>query len=576
MKKRILSLALTLALTLTLIPATFPASAAAGTPMPGWSSLVSVRSTTMYRGEAVMAIKADNSLWVWGTEAHGVLGTGSAEQVQTIDTPIKIMDDVLAAGIGDTNSFVLKTDGSLWVSGEFRDNRGSATLTTHRKIMDGAAFASIWYRTLLAVKTDGSLWLWDGNIDRDPAKITDEVVSAVATSTNSGYIIRTDGNLWSLENSRIGAKIMDGVASVTGTRGIDVSSDGLRHFAIKTDGSLWGWGKNVTLGSYGTLGDGTSQARAEPVKIMDGVAFISPQPDHTLAVKTDGTLWAWGNNASAGGSNPTGYGNFAPIERSRTGSSTPVQIMTGDRFIYAGAYHAVKTDGSVLRWSAAAASPFQVIDGLKLTPPESLLGGTTPPPPQPNPLDTADTWAKDHITSALAKGFVPADIQNNYRSVITRQEFARMAVEWVKYALGETDLDAIVAAHGRPEREGLTFSDTTDANILAAYRLGITAGAVAPTADAPGQFNPNGDFTRQEAATMIMNTCRAIGADISNPPTADFADLSVTVSWAQPGINFVRANGIMSGDGTNFNPTNAYTRQESIVTFNNIEPDDLP
>ncbi|MCL2004365.1 MAG: S-layer homology domain-containing protein [Oscillospiraceae bacterium] len=193
-----------------------------------------------------------------------------------------------------------------------------------------------------------------------------------------------------------------------------------------------------------------------------------------------------------------------------------------------------------------------------------------------NPLDTAASWARDHITSALEKGFVPADIQGNYTQTITRQEFARMAVEWVKYALDETDLDAIVAAHGRPEREGLTFSDTSDANILAAYRLGITAGAVAPTADAPGQFNPNGDFTRQEAATMIMNTCRAIGADISNPPTADFADLSATVGWAQPGINFVRANGIMSGDGTNFNPTNAYTRQESIITFNNIEPDELP
>ncbi|MCL2002653.1 MAG: S-layer homology domain-containing protein [Oscillospiraceae bacterium] len=200
----------------------------------------------------------------------------------------------------------------------------------------------------------------------------------------------------------------------------------------------------------------------------------------------------------------------------------------------------------------------------------------SPPPPPTDPLDSADTWAKDHIISALAKGFVPEDIQGDYTDTITRQEFARMAVEWVKYALGETDLDAIVAAHGLPERAGLTFGDTTDANILAAYRLGITAGAVAPTADVPGQFNPNGDFTRQEAATMIMNTCRAIGADTNNPPTADFADLSATVGWAQPGINFVRAHGIMSGDGTNFNPTISYTRQESIITFNNIEPDELP
>ncbi|MCL2004146.1 MAG: S-layer homology domain-containing protein [Oscillospiraceae bacterium] len=185
-------------------------------------------------------------------------------------------------------------------------------------------------------------------------------------------------------------------------------------------------------------------------------------------------------------------------------------------------------------------------------------------------LDSAASWARDHIISALAKSFVPADIQGSYGEVITRAEFCRMAVEWAKYALGETDLDAIVAERGDPDRMGDTFSDTDDPNILAAYRLGITSGA------GGGLFNPDGDFTREQAATMIMNTCRAIGADVSNPPTADFADLSVTVGWAQPGINFVRANGIMSGDGTNFNPTNVYTRQESIVTFNNIKPDELP
>jgi hypothetical protein len=73
-----------------------------------------------------------------------------------------------------------------------------------------------------------------------------------------------------------------------------------------------------------------------------------------------------------------------------------------------------------------------------------------------------------------------------------------------------------------------------------------------------------------------MNTCRAIGADVSNPPVADFADMERVASWARPGVNFVRDNGIMSGDGTNFNPAGLYTRQESIITFNNIRYADLP
>jgi hypothetical protein len=108
---------------------------------------------------------------------------------------------------------------------------------------------------------------------------------------------------------------------------------------------------------------------------------------------------------------------------------------------------------------------------------------------------------------------------------------------------------------------------------LAAYALDITAGTSATT------FNPNGQFNRQQAATMILNTARAIGADVSNPPTSDFTDLGTADTWAHPGINFVRAHGIMSGTSTTaavFSPWQTYTRQQSIVTFNNINHNALP
>jgi hypothetical protein len=193
----------------------------------------------------------------------------------------------------------------------------------------------------------------------------------------------------------------------------------------------------------------------------------------------------------------------------------------------------------------------------------------TPEDPQAPRLDTASEWARDGITAATSKGFVPAGIQNNYTNTITRAEFCRMAVKWVEYALGKP-IAEIVVERGIPERMGHTFSDTSDASILAAYRLGITSGTSATT------FNPNGQFTREQAATMIMNTAKAIGADVSNPPAADFSDMNAAAGWAHPGIDFVRANGIMSGSGGNFNPAGMYTRQESIITFNNIKHNELP
>lgn len=66
----------------------------------------------------------------------------------------------------------------------------------------------------------------------------------------------------------------------------------IHNAAIKDDGSLWMWGDN----EYGQLGDGTTEDRAEPVKIMDGVTSIVTGYDYTMAIKTDGSLWAWGNN----------------------------------------------------------------------------------------------------------------------------------------------------------------------------------------------------------------------------------------------------------------------------------------
>jgi hypothetical protein len=191
---------------------------------------------------------------------------------------------------------------------------------------------------------------------------------------------------------------------------------------------------------------------------------------------------------------------------------------------------------------------------------------------------TPASWAREGVESAIDKGFVPLDLQRNYDSIITRAEFCRMAVKWVEYATGK-DIDAVVAERGMPDRMGNTFSDTTNPYILAAFALGITSGTTAPTADRPGVFSPNGQFSREQAATMIMNTARAIGADVSNPPTSDFTDMNLAAGWAHNGINFVRANGIMSGVAANpprFDPQATFTRQQSIVTFNNIDAETLP
>jgi alpha-tubulin suppressor-like RCC1 family protein len=66
--------------------------------------------------------------------------------------------------------------------------------------------------------------------------------------------------------------------------------------AIKADGTLWAWGRN----QYGQLGIGSTDANAHPTPIQIGAdtdwALVSAGVNHTVAIKTNGTLWAWGDN----------------------------------------------------------------------------------------------------------------------------------------------------------------------------------------------------------------------------------------------------------------------------------------
>jgi hypothetical protein len=198
--------------------------------------------------------------------------------------------------------------------------------------------------------------------------------------------------------------------------------------------------------------------------------------------------------------------------------------------------------------------------------------------PSPDPvtapathLDSASSWARTGIITAIGKGFVPADIQDSYTNVIIRAEFCRMALKWLEYKTGKK-VDELLT-DGRTLNTG-TFSDTTDPDILSAYKLGITAGTKAPTAAAPGAFEPNGQFSREQAATMIRNVCKAAGLDTGNVTPAGFTDISTASSWAVDSINFVCNNWIMYGTSETvlvFSPRETYTREQSIITFNNIK-----
>ncbi|WP_295578491.1 CARDB domain-containing protein [uncultured Lamprocystis sp.] len=113
-----------------------------------------------------------------------------------------------------------------------------------------------------------------------------------------------------------------------------VAARGWYSLALKTDGSLWAWGNQ---------GDGSTGYQSTPVQVLTGVAAMAAGYSHTLALKTDGSLWAWGNNE---------YGQLG--DGTTTYRLTPVQVLTEVAAVSGGGVHtlAIKADGSLWAWGS--------------------------------------------------------------------------------------------------------------------------------------------------------------------------------------------------------------------------------
>jgi alpha-tubulin suppressor-like RCC1 family protein len=302
-------------------------------------------------GFHTIVCKEDSSLWGWGWNDFGQLGDADSlirlfPVRAVVSDGSEFFEDAFSTSSGLLHSVALRADGTVWSYGnnEMGQIGNGTTDDCHvpTQVMEGSGFLtdvikiSAGSEHNLAIKNDNTVraWGWNNN-----GQLGDD------TDVNRFTPIRVTGEE--------GDGYLDNV--------IDIATGYMHSMALKSDGTVYSWGSN----SMGQLGNSTTENSSTPIQVIGegGYGFLSDViaiacgDEHSIALKSDGTLYAWGNNrwGQLGNGATGGSGGFDP----GIDYDTPVQVTKSDGSdldniiaIAAGRRHtlALSADSTIWAW----------------------------------------------------------------------------------------------------------------------------------------------------------------------------------------------------------------------------------
>ncbi len=323
------------------------------TQIPGttWNQMPLEGSAGADTSNSWISVKTDGTLWAWGHNEGGELGQNDVNDGYS--SPAQIGADTTWSHSAGDDAFhlAIKTDGTLWswgrnLGGELGLNETASwpgsgdTKKSSPTQIPGVNWSKVTcgYRQTMATKTDGTLWTWGGNGDgslglnessganrkSSPCQIgTGSDWSDPVCGRDVSAAIKTNGTLWMWGRGHDGATGQNNRTNYSSPRQVPGTtwkniSIGTQPYVVatKTDGTAWAWGD----GTRGNLGLNTAILYSSPVQIPGTTWSQAVAAEfQSQATKTDGTLWTWGDNTNSGTYGSLGLNDL-------TQRSSPTQI----------------------------------------------------------------------------------------------------------------------------------------------------------------------------------------------------------------------------------------------------------
>ena len=263
------------------------------------------------------AVMDTGALYTWGINTNGELGLGDTAN-RSVPTQVGTAIDWQQVDFGQTSGYFLKQSGILWASGRGLNGElgnGAASNFNSPVQVVGSNYAQVQgtYQAACAIKTDGTLWSWGANARGECAQPfpTANISSPLQVGTDTSWkqlaggsqffiALKTNGTIWGWGNGgnyALGNNLITDQYSPiqigSATNWVYVAAGNSRGFAINSLGELWGWGANIG----GELGIGNNNIQTIPIKVGTDTNWtkVVTGTNNSAGLKSDNTVWTWGS-----------------------------------------------------------------------------------------------------------------------------------------------------------------------------------------------------------------------------------------------------------------------------------------